>query len=346
MNKKAIISIVIFLAIVAIASVVLYKNEPVQKLKRQLSLGDKYVSELKYEEAILAYEAAIEINPKTESAYIGIARAYIGLRAYDKAKEALERGIAAVGETESLISYMNKIMRNSSASPEAEVDKTESLQGDIENNKDTQWFFSISKVDFAYELFGKDIFDWTFDDLANYLESHNDKSFFLEEHDGFIESEDGYTYPDYYHNDYMKAGYHAVILYAGDRPYITIGDLNSGINMEKLDNQSISIGFSQTDHLEESDGILRDIFPTHPLIGKNISEVLSLYDERLPAFFESNQNISTRVSANSERDALIFKDGDSYGFGFEIEGVDDIRAYYVYADCNDTGEIESVRILY
>lgn len=48
--------------------------EPVWEVSYEV--GSRYLSEGKYEEAILAFEAAIEIDPKASEAYLGLAEAY------------------------------------------------------------------------------------------------------------------------------------------------------------------------------------------------------------------------------------------------------------------------------
>ena len=46
--------------------------------QEQYDLGVRYLSEGNYEEAIIAFTAAIEIDPKRAEAYIGRGDAYIG----------------------------------------------------------------------------------------------------------------------------------------------------------------------------------------------------------------------------------------------------------------------------
>ena len=111
-NKKKVIAGIVTAAVfiaTVIIGIISYQNAPTQRLKKQLSLGDKYLAELKYEAAIAAYEAALQIDAKSEPAYAGITKAYIGLEDYEKALEAVNRGIAAVGETKALIALQNQI---------------------------------------------------------------------------------------------------------------------------------------------------------------------------------------------------------------------------------------------
>lgn len=63
---------------------------PTCNLKTQLSLGDKYLSEMDYEKAILAYKTAVEIDDKCEAAYTGLTGAYIGIGDYNAAYYVVE----------------------------------------------------------------------------------------------------------------------------------------------------------------------------------------------------------------------------------------------------------------
>ena len=59
-----------------------------------LDLGDKYLTEANYEEAIVAFTKAIEVEPKAMKAYEGLTNAYIKTENYEKAKEVLQSGIS------------------------------------------------------------------------------------------------------------------------------------------------------------------------------------------------------------------------------------------------------------
>lgn len=69
-----------------------------KKIKEKLELGEKYLTEMKYEEAIVAFEEVISIEPRRMEAYLGLADAYLGLELPEKALESLERGIAVIKE--------------------------------------------------------------------------------------------------------------------------------------------------------------------------------------------------------------------------------------------------------
>lgn len=57
-----------------------------ERLQEQLDLGQKYLMELNYAEAILAFTDAIEIDPENIPAYMGRAEAYRGTEQYAEAK--------------------------------------------------------------------------------------------------------------------------------------------------------------------------------------------------------------------------------------------------------------------
>ncbi|MCR5235336.1 MAG: tetratricopeptide repeat protein [Lachnospiraceae bacterium] len=110
-NKKLIVTIVlgitVLLAVTAV--LILIRFTPEERLKKLLSLGEKYLSELDYENAIMAYEAALKIDPRNEPAYIGLTKSYIGLEDYDKALETVEKAIVMVDSTDELINLRRRI---------------------------------------------------------------------------------------------------------------------------------------------------------------------------------------------------------------------------------------------
>lgn len=100
-NKKLIVillSIITLVAAVAICfAIYLNSNSLFGRLQQQLDLGYKYLEELNYEQAIAAFEAAIEIDPKNVEAYKGLIDAYIQNGDDQLAIEAAQR---AFEETE------------------------------------------------------------------------------------------------------------------------------------------------------------------------------------------------------------------------------------------------------
>lgn len=114
----AILAIVIVVAAVGIA----VNRFDTKKLTEQLELGQKYLLELDYENAIVAYNKAIEIDPMSVEAYMGLADVYCAkaekaareedynnaLLCYQQALDALQSGYDATKD-ETLQEKMQQI---------------------------------------------------------------------------------------------------------------------------------------------------------------------------------------------------------------------------------------------
>ena len=77
--------------------------------QEEYDLGVRYLSEGNYEEAILAFEAAIEIDPKRAEAYLGLADVYVAQGDLDAAREVLDRAVEAVGEDEAVLAKIEEL---------------------------------------------------------------------------------------------------------------------------------------------------------------------------------------------------------------------------------------------
>lgn len=106
MGKKKICGILmVFLLIVLTAC-----GQSVEETwQEQYDLGVRYLSEGNYEEAIIAFTAAIEIDPKQADVYLGLADAYIGSSDYEKAAEILQIGQEQCGELERFSRLLDNI---------------------------------------------------------------------------------------------------------------------------------------------------------------------------------------------------------------------------------------------
>ena len=102
-SKKVWISIVVVLLVVIgiITAVTVSGSSDTKAVLKQLSLGEKYLSELDYEKAVVAYNKVIEIEPRNLQAYLGLAEAYEGLDQTENAIAALETAISIVKEDKS-----------------------------------------------------------------------------------------------------------------------------------------------------------------------------------------------------------------------------------------------------
>ncbi len=78
------------------------------RLSNALEAAQRFLSEQNYEQAILEFRAAIELDPLCVEAYLGLADAYIGLGKTDKAIEVLEEGYEKTGD-ELILKKLNKL---------------------------------------------------------------------------------------------------------------------------------------------------------------------------------------------------------------------------------------------
>lgn len=102
------------------------------RVSRLCDLGDRYLSELDYEQAAASYHAAIEIDPKAEDAYIGLADAYIGMEDYESAIESLEQGIEETGSKD-MEEYLADIQSQLEQEQIGKTDKFEQRNDGWEN---------------------------------------------------------------------------------------------------------------------------------------------------------------------------------------------------------------------
>ena len=72
----------------ALAALLLFTacKSKAERVQEQLDLGQRYLTELNYTEAIIAFTEAIEIDPESIPAYMGRAKAYSGTEQYEEAK--------------------------------------------------------------------------------------------------------------------------------------------------------------------------------------------------------------------------------------------------------------------
>lgn len=138
-KKKSFIPVIIaagigiFAVVFAVIIIVAVVASPKVRAQKQLNLGEKFISDLDYENAVLAYQEAIQIDPKNKDAYIGLANAYMNL-----ADQFL-----AEGDSEKALKYLKRAIKEVEAgvdntdSEEIEdiIDEMEDRKEEIEDNK-------------------------------------------------------------------------------------------------------------------------------------------------------------------------------------------------------------------
>ncbi|MDH7578604.1 MAG: tetratricopeptide repeat protein [Bacillota bacterium] len=117
---------VIILFIVAILLLNGCSQSAGSKVTKQLELAVKYLAESKFEEAILAYQEVIKIDPKNVMAYKGLSVAYSLQGKLDKAEQALKDGLAKVEDTKQLKLAMAGVLTDL-----GQVEKAEALYKEL-----------------------------------------------------------------------------------------------------------------------------------------------------------------------------------------------------------------------
>lgn len=85
---------------------------------RQISLGERYLQDLDYESAALAFAKAIDVDPSAQSARIGLARAYAGMEEYTQAAGVLTE-IDDAMESEEILIALKDIAKEGGNSSDA-----------------------------------------------------------------------------------------------------------------------------------------------------------------------------------------------------------------------------------
>ena len=129
----------------------------------QYDLGVRYLSEGNYEEAILAFTAAIEIDPKQPDTYKQLAEAYYALGKDEQARDILRQGYEATGD-DSL--YLEEA---ESELTEDELAMTEDLWTSLANHDMEQSHSILSSEELVSLIMRVGVTDPDYDDLVSYI---------------------------------------------------------------------------------------------------------------------------------------------------------------------------------
>ena len=88
-SKYIICGIIVALSVIVVILAINKKTAPNREISKALDLGNRYLSEFNYEEAVIAFNRVIEIDPMNVDAYVGVADAYIGLTNQNKPEDAM-----------------------------------------------------------------------------------------------------------------------------------------------------------------------------------------------------------------------------------------------------------------
>lgn len=109
-KKLVIVGICVAFLIVVAVGIYIGAGSGQRKLSGFLDLGQKYLEDMAYEDAILVFDEAIAIDPKCAEAYLGKAQAQYALGQLDAAVTTLQEGIAQVDDATELEFFLQQIL--------------------------------------------------------------------------------------------------------------------------------------------------------------------------------------------------------------------------------------------
>ena len=110
-----------------------------RKVNEQLEEAQHFLDDLDYEQAIVAYEAVIEIDPMSVDAYMGLASVYEAQGEYEKALEVLQLGYEKT-QSDNILQEINRIKELISQDGNEQVIETEI---EIEIEGDSQYPIAV-----------------------------------------------------------------------------------------------------------------------------------------------------------------------------------------------------------
>lgn len=124
------------------------QKSTLEQLKEQLELGQNYLLEMKYEEAVVAFEKAIELEPKNWDAYQGLTNVYVAQGQYDAAMEVLNRAEKNLPEVAAISQMREELPRRITEvtlSQWSGSEDWEMIYAQMESNENHNLFLDLDK---------------------------------------------------------------------------------------------------------------------------------------------------------------------------------------------------------
>jgi len=114
---------VVLAGVVVIIGLYLYGSKPFERLSAAelLNLGEKYLLEMNYEQAVVNFTRLIEVEPRNPRGYVGLAEAYAGLGDIDKAIEILRQGLEELPDDPNILKMLNELLSEQEPEPPAQA---------------------------------------------------------------------------------------------------------------------------------------------------------------------------------------------------------------------------------
>ncbi|MGN1120277.1 MAG: tetratricopeptide repeat protein, partial [Oscillospiraceae bacterium] len=146
------------------AAAVVLTNNAKSTSESVLALAQRYLSEQKYEQAVIEYQKILDIDPMNREAYLGLAQAYLGMGDTEGAIAALRRGYEATGD-EGLLAKLNSLLppEETQESP-AEQQETAELTANVTVDDGVRQMYALVRQE-CYNADGA---------LTSYYEANDD----------------------------------------------------------------------------------------------------------------------------------------------------------------------------
>jgi tetratricopeptide (TPR) repeat protein len=118
---------------ILLASLITACAKPASQLSAAelLDLGEKYLLEMNYEQAVVCFTKLIAIEPKNPRGYTGLAEAYVGLGEFDKALDILRQGLGQLPDNMEIVELLEELEASAGDNGAANPATTPSSNADV-----------------------------------------------------------------------------------------------------------------------------------------------------------------------------------------------------------------------
>lgn len=128
------------------AMVTACSKSPEELLAEQLKLGQKYLEEMDYEAAIVAYKKAIELDPKDENAYLNLSWILVQQENYEEAITILNAGLEMIPESAGILQIKERLVPTVSCSAD-DGSYSDPVVVELKSGKNSEIYYSVKSDD-------------------------------------------------------------------------------------------------------------------------------------------------------------------------------------------------------
>lgn len=231
-SKIAIITLsaIVSVLVAVLVFLILYAGNDKKRAEKQLTLGQKYLEDGEYDEAIACFEKALEIDPLNSEAYEAMADAYIETEEYETALHTLDEGIktlekAAKKEKDSDRADELNDARETLEEKREEVETLIAEVAEAERIASLPYFGVTSITDSANDVWGRRWNEWNKEDFITLMGTTEAKG------ERYYSADEKYMYHMSEYGDYLCENIFETSNTSGNRiggKYINIRNEYSG----------------------------------------------------------------------------------------------------------------------